>query len=543
MTDWNAIVKEAVEAPCAHCGDSDVSYPLWQEHVSMPVRRPQYVAPYLEGLTGPNEQHTIDPGAHCENPKCGYYFTPADEAQIHQSGGEFTCPQCGWAQVVGGSQAPTYVHQNPDAWHQLQESGNLDVSHSRPANPGGRTNSGLTLKQMGDIGEAIVLRMGEIPGVGTLQQASGTYNFPIDVIVESQKGKFGCEIKTNHSQAQERFKIGGKAERAEKIKYCLANGLKPALIGVRLNFFTDRADIFFREGLTDTWVGNQRMIHAGTLDFSDLNPFKSPDPQAQAIAINNSHLPDQSEEGDGADADIDAIFGPEPTPVTAAKESKKRAFTIPHDVHDLKVVDHKGAHTHNIRRCHHCGVVYQRPSDHKGHFECPTCGKDVDSEPRLASRVVFGKPSGADAVAQELGWQLARRTGKGERVYVWTDPQGFAHDVTTGSGGHDKAASELDAMHVRQRMNRCMRDPWNCFHAKMKTMPQENRSVEAAHRAPVLRRGQVIEVDDREYIIQEIKRLDGLGTLVAVIDMQTGAPGTFTPEEIPPQKESAVEWS
>lgn len=262
MTEiWNKI-GEWLAGPCTSCGDS--SSPLGVEHVAMPVTRPPYVEDYLSEIAGPNEQHEANPNGHCMNPKCRATFGEEDV----DSNGIATCPEC-------------FMEQD---------------THQDTNSPGGTTRAGLTLKQMGDIGEKVVARMGELPGVGVISWVSPDYNHPIDAIVASQRGNFGCEIKTNHSQAQERFKVGGKIERQEKIKYCLTNGLKPALIGVRLNFYTDKAYIFFREGLTDTWIGNAKMMHVATLDFSDLNPFKSPDPQAQALAVENANLPDQSED-------------------------------------------------------------------------------------------------------------------------------------------------------------------------------------------------------------------------------------------------------
>jgi hypothetical protein len=65
-------------------------------------------------------------------------------------------------------------------------------------------------------------------------------------------------------------------------------------VGVRLNFYTDAADVFFRPGLTDTWIGNSQMRHVATLDFSKLNPFLAPTPQAQAEAVEGADIPDQS---------------------------------------------------------------------------------------------------------------------------------------------------------------------------------------------------------------------------------------------------------
>lgn len=175
----------------------------------------------------PNEQHGI-PG-DCINPKCDYMFTTDDIREIENMSGWFTCPNCGW----------TYNY--------------LDEAERK------YTRAGLTLDQMGKIGENIIEEMGEIPNVGIVTRVFGFKTYPIDALI----GPYGVEIKTNHSEAQARFKIGGeniyledlgRAVRPKEAKeyYCQQNGLIPAIVGVRLNFYTDKADIFFREGMTDT---------------------------------------------------------------------------------------------------------------------------------------------------------------------------------------------------------------------------------------------------------------------------------------------------
>ena len=238
----------------------------WGEKTAMPVARPKYVDPYLEQLAGPNEQFEVpNEGGHCSNPKCRM---PFDDSMLDMSG-DVSCPNCGTQNNV---------------WSIYEK-------------PGGTTRAGLTPTAMGQIGEQIVEEMHELPGVGTISWIHDTYTSPIDAIIESQKGKFGCEIKTNHAQSQEQFKLGDRAERSSKIKYCLENGLKPALVGVRLNFYTDLAYVFFREGMSDTWMGNDKMMHVATINFAHLNPFKSPDPAARNLEIQNAHLP----EDDGAD--------------------------------------------------------------------------------------------------------------------------------------------------------------------------------------------------------------------------------------------------
>ena len=498
MDDFEKLVEDFVAGPCLHCQDNPS--PSDRQHVAMPVTRPKYVDNYLEQLA-PGEEHALDPESHCVNPKCDYYFTPQDEEEIEQNKGEFTCPKCGTTY--------NYLRETPTYgdWGEWEEGGNYPTK-GRPANPGGNTRAGLTLDQMGQIGEKIVLRMGELPGLGSVQAASDSYNFPIDVIVTGQNGRFGCEVKTNHSQAQERFKIGGQCERQQKITYCLENGLKPALIGVRLNFYTDKAYVFFREGLTDTWIGNSKMRHVATLDFADLNPYRSPDPQAQALAVDNAHLPDQSEE---PDADLDAIFGPTQK---AASEDFEQAhprdetgkFTVKSDIHKLKVKDSKGKHTHDVIRCKHCGSANWVPVDHRGRKECSSCGQDPERDLKLA-KVVLTISRAADLVAKQAGWEYSGRNNEGHRVYSYRDPQGIQHNAIVGAGRGSRMG-DLDAQYLRQRINKCMTG--KCMHGPADS---DVRPIAPAG-SPVLRAGQVLNGK----VVLEID-----GGLALIQDVETGA--------------------
>lgn len=195
----------------------------------------------------PNEVHGA--GGDCINPKCDYVFSDADMQEMARNDGWFTCPQCGW----------TYNYYAEER----------------------RNKVGLTPDKMGTIGETIVERLGSIPLLGEITWVASDYNFPIDMIA----GEYGVEVKTNHSEAQARFKLGGgnnpggaKATLAGKLKYCQSEGLRPALVGVRLNFYTDKADIFVRpDSFTDTWIGSAALQHTGTVDFTDLNPYKRPE--------------------------------------------------------------------------------------------------------------------------------------------------------------------------------------------------------------------------------------------------------------------------
>jgi hypothetical protein len=208
---------------------------------------------FLRGLY-PNEVHSL-PG-DCINPKCDYVFTDADKAEISLNDGWFTCPKCRYS---------------------------YDYYYDIIPGRGGYTLAGLTMKSMGDIGEKLIEEMHNVPQLGTVTWISEDINDPLDAII----GPFGVEIKTNHSQAQPRFKITGTTwdstakqkipMRRVKLQECANKGLRPAIVGVRLNFYNDQADIFVRpDSMSDSWIGVPGLSHVATVDFEHLNPFKDP---------------------------------------------------------------------------------------------------------------------------------------------------------------------------------------------------------------------------------------------------------------------------
>lgn len=216
----------------------------------------------------PTETHGVD--GDCVSPKCNYEFTPADEAEIARDSGWFTCPKC----------TLTYNYLDESA---------------------GRYNRvGMSPTEMGQIGEKVVENMGTIPLLGPITWTSNEYNAPIDLVA----GQYGCEVKSNHSESQARFKMGGGAygkgtgrgvPMQEKAQYCFDQGLTPALVGVRLNFYTDKADVFVRPGsFTDTWIGASTLQHAATVDFSAINPYKNPQdvpPPSELPDDDDSNIP------------------------------------------------------------------------------------------------------------------------------------------------------------------------------------------------------------------------------------------------------------
>ena len=314
---------------------------------------------------------------------------------------------------------------------------------------------------------------------------------------------------THNSQAQERFKLGDRQERLKKLQYCYENGLKPAIIGVRLNFFTSLAYVFFREGLTDTWIGNSKMQHVGTFNFEDLNPFKSFDPQAQAIAIQNAHIPDQAE-GD----EFGGVFGNvvTHTPKALHSDGEKELtttgrFVFNQDVEEMKVQDGKGKHTHNLRRCARCGHLNAVRVDHAGLGRlCSTCGEDPVRDPKHAKIVLATRE--ADQVAQQLGFQFFGRTGQGYRKYSLMDKNGTDHTIVVGTGAHGKNAPQIDADRAKHRMTSCLNDECSHITTSLPAVVENDPFV--------ARSGQVVLADHTSKFLEEPD-----GGLVLVYDAPT----------------------
>lgn len=231
----------------------------------------------LQSTLWPGEAHGIS--SDCPNPYCDYNLTRQDIDDAEWAGGAFTCPKCGWQ---------------------------YDISPLLYGETRQRTRAGMSLLQMGQIGEEAIKQWadeeGEIPGVGKILWESPDYQDPIDLVA----GQYAIEAKTLHSESYPRFKIAAdpgsgsrrpdviakKHERMQQLSQHLGVPLYPAMIGVRLNFYTNRADFFFAPEYKDRLM--TAMTHLGSMDFSKLNPFQNPEDVAQQA------LPPQGE----TDADI-----------------------------------------------------------------------------------------------------------------------------------------------------------------------------------------------------------------------------------------------
>lgn len=225
----------------------------------------------------PGESHGII--SDCPNPHCDYNLTPQDESDAEMVGGRFNCPQCGWS------------------WNIMSE----DTRD--------RTRSGMSLAEMGQLGEAVVKQyateMKTIPEVGQILWESPGYQDPIDLVA----GDYAIEVKSLHSESFPRYKIAAdpgsgatradiirkKHERMAQLSQHLGKALNAGMIGVRLNFYTNRADFFFAPEYKDRLM--TAMKHVGYTDFTKLNPFKRPED------VQSMSLPQQGETV-GDDSDI-----------------------------------------------------------------------------------------------------------------------------------------------------------------------------------------------------------------------------------------------
>lgn len=225
--------------------------------------RPILLGPKWEQMNQnlwPGESHGVT--SDCPNPYCDYNLTQQDVNDAEYVGGAFTCPQCGWK---------------------------YDLSPMLSGEQRERTRSGMSLTEMGQLGEQVVKQyateMNGLPGLGQLRWEAPEYNDPIDLVA----GDYALEVKSLHSESFPRYKIAAdpgsgarradvirkKHERMQQLAQHLGTPLTPGLLGVRLNFYTNRADFFFAPEYKDRLM--TAMEHIGYTDFTSLNPFKNPE--------------------------------------------------------------------------------------------------------------------------------------------------------------------------------------------------------------------------------------------------------------------------
>lgn len=149
----------------------------------------------------------------------------------------------------------------------------------------------ISAQDIHNIAKAVVFTAGELATVGKI---SALYNVNLDAIADRGDIQFGIKIYGNHSNAQERFKIGSDAYRQSLFHECRQLQCQPALIGVCLDFYTNKAYVYFAEELEADWVPFNRMRHVLTTDFHIYNPFFRPAPIIQKELVDNAKIPDTS---------------------------------------------------------------------------------------------------------------------------------------------------------------------------------------------------------------------------------------------------------
>jgi len=213
-----------------------------------------------DNLWGADETHGLY--GDCANPYCDYNMDEDDWRDVQMGEGRWQCPNCRWDQLV------------PDG----DPYGMLGLKPTR---------SGLDTASMGSLGEEVAqaaARDGALSPLGPLRWVSPDYNDPIDMVM----GNNALEVKTLHSESFPRFKIApssvnrpgknragtiaAKVQRARELGEALGHPLVEGLLGVRLNFYTGRADFFYAPEYRDRMM--TAMEHLADYDFSKQNPFR-----------------------------------------------------------------------------------------------------------------------------------------------------------------------------------------------------------------------------------------------------------------------------
>lgn len=252
--------------------------------------------------------------------------------------------------------------------------------------------------------------------------------------------------------------------------------------GVDLNQYDPEQ---FRQGLAIEWE------HAGTV-HGDMNTV------AHIVVDHLNEYPDYYARLRKVETHKTAEFDEGKHPRDNAGK-----FTAKSDIHELRVHDKEGKHTHTIKRCHECGVL------HKDNDKCPTCGASHHKE----SSTKQGAFKDVFDAASSAGWEHAGTTKKGHNKFTYTDPSGGQHLVLTGTAGHAKRNRERSAQEAYGDMQRCMRG--QCGHLS----PQEAQGlqVEAEPAAPVIRAGQTVFYKNQPYMITELA-----GNIAAIYNTETG---------------------
>jgi hypothetical protein len=189
----------------------------------------------------------------CRNPACWYYIAPQEFEDMEDQDYYFSCPVC--------KRTYPLMDANPFTMHNGVAIGNQYESPEAEgiANRNWETTVGLTMKELGDLGEDVVQNLKVIPGYGPITWWSPSYNNPIDGGTKDH----AIEVKTicidikNH-----RFIPGGPDRKQAMIAKAQELGYSVILgVLVILDFRTSLADVYTMEMPVGPWVtqGNRQV--------------------------------------------------------------------------------------------------------------------------------------------------------------------------------------------------------------------------------------------------------------------------------------------
>jgi hypothetical protein len=174
---------------------------------------------------------------------CPFWISPEAQTKVAESAdGYYTCPVCYHSYNLLHELPALGVPEEVAAhnWEQSREPGNYQS--------GGTSISGLSVGEIGEIGENLVRNLGEIPGYGKIvwwHPGGIGSNSPLDGATTD----WGIEVKTlSMDTKNHRWIPGDITTKSAKDEHAAKLGVKGVLgLLVLLNFRTNFADIYVKE--------------------------------------------------------------------------------------------------------------------------------------------------------------------------------------------------------------------------------------------------------------------------------------------------------
>lgn len=211
----------------------------------------------------------------CHNGSCDFWISPEAQTSVEKSGGYYSCPRC--------LKSYNMMYELP--WSHPDAGDNYDPTRTSP--------SGLTVTEVGDIGEKLVEGLKQLPGYGPItwwHSGGVTGASPLDGATKD----WGIEVKTILADAlHHRFIAGGNRPRAgetypeKEMKNKEAEKMgKLGVLGllVILDMRRSVADIYAKEMPLAGWTNSTGRQINGVAHFRSNSanhllaevPFKNP---------------------------------------------------------------------------------------------------------------------------------------------------------------------------------------------------------------------------------------------------------------------------